>query len=353
MLTALSRGRERGQVVVLFALLIPVIFAIGAVVMDVGNWYTLRRHLQTQVDAAALAGGQSLYGCHQDSGGQNGAVAQAALNYAGDPTRDAAAKNLQLEANRKVHAVLNSSSYWPSAGTATDGSGYDYTEVSTDTDSPKIGLAGRPCYNGWIDVKATHDSPPLLWGLIPIHPSPKTVARVELQTATEAAGILPLGLPDNNPTYVAAIIVNLDAANWQTNASAVRGSGFLTQPTTVPAGLAGFNVYQGTITGVNGAIGGVNLNGAEDFGVFIMTTLNASAPSLSGSLDNICSQNPVPAGQLECFAYDGSGQELSFIHAYSDAAPASPTNPQLRQAPIVGGARPTLRASTGPGLTSI
>ena len=76
-------------------------------------------------------------------------------------------KNLQLAARQKVHAVLNSSSYWPSAGTATDGAGYDYTEVSTDADSPKIGLAGRPCYNGWIDVKATHDSAPLLWGLIP------------------------------------------------------------------------------------------------------------------------------------------------------------------------------------------
>ena len=68
---------------------------------------------------------------------------------------------------------MNSSSYWPSAGTATDGTGYDYTEVSTDADSPKIGLAGRPCYNGWIDVKATHDSAPLLWGLIPIPSQPE------------------------------------------------------------------------------------------------------------------------------------------------------------------------------------
>ncbi len=31
----------------LFALLIPVIFALGSIVMSVGNWYVLKRHLQT------------------------------------------------------------------------------------------------------------------------------------------------------------------------------------------------------------------------------------------------------------------------------------------------------------------
>ena len=36
---------------------IPVFFALAAIVLDVGNWYVHKRHLQTQVDAAALAGG--------------------------------------------------------------------------------------------------------------------------------------------------------------------------------------------------------------------------------------------------------------------------------------------------------
>ena len=98
------------------------------------------------------------------------------------------------------------------------------------------------------------------------------------------------------------------------------GSGFLVQPSTPPGpppALAGYNVYQGTVKGKDNGLGGVNLNGANNFGVFILTTLNSSAPSLSGSLDTICSQTPLPARQLECFAYDGSGQELSFIHSYS------------------------------------
>ena len=240
---AFSRD-ERGVYMVLMAILIPVLFALGAIVIDVGNWYVHRRHLQTQVDAAALAGGQSLFGCYQDTTGANGNVEQAALDYAGDPTRrPLTTVNLQVQASQKVHAVINSPNYW-SSGTPTDGTGYDYLDVSTDADSPKLGLPGRPCYNGWVDMKATDDQPTPLWGLIPLRPSPKTVARVELDTAVTVAGVLPLGLPDINPDWVAAIVVNEDAPNWQTNAFAVRKAGMLFSQTTPPSGLEGMNAYQ-------------------------------------------------------------------------------------------------------------
>ena len=201
-------------------------------------------------------------------------------------------------------------------------------DVSTDADSPKLGLPGRPCYNGWVDVKATDDQPTPLWGLIPLRPSPKTVARVELDTAVTVAGVLPLGLPDINPEWVAAIVVNEDAANWQTNALAVRGTGFLIKPSTSPSGTEGLNVYQGTLTGECG-VGCVNLNGANNFGVFILTSLSPTAPSLTGSLNTICGQTPVPAGQVECLAYDGSGQEVSFIHSYSTSAAPTAASPKL------------------------
>ena len=50
---------ERGQVVVLVALLLPMLLTLGALVIGVGNWYTHAKHLQTKVDAAAFAGGAS------------------------------------------------------------------------------------------------------------------------------------------------------------------------------------------------------------------------------------------------------------------------------------------------------
>lgn len=83
-----SRSRaEGGQVVVFFALLIPVLFAIGAVVIDVGNWYVHKRHLQTQVDAAALASGPEFVGCFLDPTNANLAIASRALAYSGDTYR--------------------------------------------------------------------------------------------------------------------------------------------------------------------------------------------------------------------------------------------------------------------------
>ena len=57
------RHSERGQVVILFALLLPVILTIGSIVVSAGNWYVLKRHLQTQVDSAAFAGAQEFTGC--------------------------------------------------------------------------------------------------------------------------------------------------------------------------------------------------------------------------------------------------------------------------------------------------
>ena len=48
---------DRGQVAVLFALLLPMLLALSAVVLDVGNWYVHAKNLQTKVDAAAFAGG--------------------------------------------------------------------------------------------------------------------------------------------------------------------------------------------------------------------------------------------------------------------------------------------------------
>ena len=76
--------RERGQVVVLFAIFIPVIFGLGAIVLDVGNWYVHKKHLQTQVDAAALAGGAEFQGCFLDQPTANQKVRAEALRYAGD-----------------------------------------------------------------------------------------------------------------------------------------------------------------------------------------------------------------------------------------------------------------------------
>ena len=94
---AKSLARESGQVVVLFALLLPVLFGLGAIVLDIGNWYVHKRHLQTQVDAAALAAAPSFSGCFFDPTAANLAIASTALSYAGDTARDPSSANQQVQ----------------------------------------------------------------------------------------------------------------------------------------------------------------------------------------------------------------------------------------------------------------
>ncbi len=176
----LQKERERGQVLVLVALLLPVFLGIGSIVIDVGNWYVLKRHLQTQVDAAALAGGPAFVGCFHDSGATTPAIQQQALAYAGDPTRDPAGHNPLMEDTADVHAVLNSTTYWSQG----------------DLPGATDWTAGTPCDTKFLDVKATDHDAPLLWKWIPAYPDLKTRARVEVSRIESTNGIRPLGVTE-------------------------------------------------------------------------------------------------------------------------------------------------------------
>lgn len=330
----ISLRDERGVSIFLFAILLPVILALGAVVLDVGNWYVHKRHLQTQVDAAALAGGSQLTGCQQDAANANSKTTQQALLYAGDPTRQPLTKNQQVQVASKAHVVLNSQSFW-SSGTTLGAAGYtstpDFTETA-DADSPKLGPTGGPCYLGWIDVKATDQNVPKIWGLIPGTTSPKTVARVELDQVQSLTGALPLGLNELDAQHVYAIVVDENVANWQTNPAGVVGHQELKPQNPAPSGLGGFQVYQNDGSSGFGALT-ADMGTAGNYGVVILTTYNSGGASFSGSLDTICGQNPTPAGQVQCFAYDGGGTDVSFIHTYSGGS----APPAVRDVKLVGG----------------
>jgi uncharacterized membrane protein len=71
---------ERGAVLVMAAIWHPVLLLFGTFVIDVGNWFVHKRHLQMQADAAALAGAQEFHypGC------SNSAVFARVADYGGD-----------------------------------------------------------------------------------------------------------------------------------------------------------------------------------------------------------------------------------------------------------------------------
>jgi hypothetical protein len=342
--------REGGQVIVLFALLVPVILTFGSIVVSAGNWYVLKRHLQTQVDMAALAGGQGFLGCSQNPALANANVSTAALKFSGDTAAArailpgsplTAPYNLQLEDSGDQRAVLNSTNYWPDAGAQTDGLLYDYTDVSTAADAPKLGVAGGPCYNGYLDVKATDNKAPLLFRWIPLFPSPKSKARVELREFQGGEGIRPIGVPEVDPTSVAVVFVNEDAVGGVTSASAIVGKGPLTfwdpddvDPLKRPPGeLAGVSAWHTTSpTGVT-----ANFNGNENFSAVVVASRDPgfSLNAGNGSLYDICHQNLT---QTHCYGPGTTLQQgISFIHSYTDAGGGTLQAPIIRGVDLYGG----------------
>ena len=102
--------------------------------------------------------------------------------------------NLQIQEPNDVRVALNSSAYWADANglvPGTDGYGLDNTLDSGDPD-----LLGDPCNERYLDVKATDDDAPLLWGLLPATPSPKSKARVEIHDVESLQGH---ALPGRSP----------------------------------------------------------------------------------------------------------------------------------------------------------
>lgn len=78
----MARGRERGQILAMYALLLPVLLCFGALVVDVGHAFVLKRHLQKSADAAALAAAQALPLSGSCAGSEEEAIAIA---YSGSP----------------------------------------------------------------------------------------------------------------------------------------------------------------------------------------------------------------------------------------------------------------------------
>jgi Flp pilus assembly protein TadG len=87
---------QRGQTVVLIAIVLPVLLGIGALAVDVAHLYVQKRHTQNAVDAAALAGAAQLTpgvacgGAYNTSGTCQFNVSQAVQqysNYNGGPNQ--------------------------------------------------------------------------------------------------------------------------------------------------------------------------------------------------------------------------------------------------------------------------
>ena len=319
-----ARGQEadqRGALTVLFALLLPVILILSVIVVDVGNWYVHSRRLQTMVDAGAFAGATKFVGCSfqfGDPDSANEGIRAMALNYSGDTERDPTTKNLQVQEPNDVRVVLNGARYWAD-GDPMDGVGLDNT---LDLDNNPA-TAGDPCSSKTLDVKATDDDAPLLFGFLPFVADPKKKARVEILQVKEQSGMLPWAVPDIEPAAVAAIFVDENDGVVKTppqplcNVTAVSCAGLPTPDSKLSYWVT--PAFEDLVDIVG-----------ENTGVVILVSKIDDTPMLTtgaGALTAMCTQSP---GLVSCYGGDGNQDGLTFIHGWSQLPGGTPVQPQIR-----------------------
>src|SRR5262249_545799 len=100
-------GGEDGAVLVWVAITLPLIVLLVSFVLGLGNWFAHQRHLQTQADAAALAGALEWGKCFGDKAAADAAINAAAQQYSGQA---AGAYNEQIggTSSDQIHYALNS-----------------------------------------------------------------------------------------------------------------------------------------------------------------------------------------------------------------------------------------------------
>jgi len=184
---------ERGGILVLGALLLPFLVLLIALSVDVGNWWVHKRHLQLQVDAAALAGGGLFGECFSNPSGANTAIQNEATKYSGAA---GSVYNGQVGGlNQGAVTVLYQSRTFAVGGPAPDD-----TETQPPCETPSF----------MFDVKGTEANLPLLFDFpgLDFVPSINAHARVQLRTVEVQEGMLPVAVPDLRFNFAFATFVN-------------------------------------------------------------------------------------------------------------------------------------------------
>ena len=178
---------ERGGVLVVVTLALPVLVLVAAFVIDVANWFEHKRHLQTQADAAALAAaGEMRFPC------ANEPVVQKATEYHGGP---GAAYNEQVGTTppENIHMEINRRHY--------------YNQTGPDDPVDATVNEASPCEARMVDVKLTETDLPWFFDVANVD-FINAHARVSLMAIKRASGALPVGVQDVSPKTAAVQFVD-------------------------------------------------------------------------------------------------------------------------------------------------
>jgi hypothetical protein len=153
-------------------------------VINIGTWFDHQRHLQLQADAAVMAGAASWGLPCSDT-----TIDDFAREYSGLPAIDGnytTVFNTQIGSGSTVTENINSDTY-------PDGAQSSPTDTTTYT--------GSPCSDGVVDVKMQESGLGWFAWATGIGPTIHAHARASLLAAPPMAGLAPLGVPEENPTF--------------------------------------------------------------------------------------------------------------------------------------------------------
>jgi hypothetical protein len=346
--SAVCSRDEHGQVAVFFALLLPVLFGLSAIVIGIGNWYTHAKHLQTKADAGAFAAGSVWsFPCGPPGGNVDQRIETAARTYLGPHTKADNTLYVGTTFNAQVggvgesdiHAVLNGPLWFDDDSTPSP------TEFSDPSDP-----SGSLCETKILDVKLTEDNSFPLASLIPLYPDIKRKARIEIDKITGLRGLLPISVRVPKPRSAAAVFYDETTGNILPNGvryfCEVAGLGGM------PAGLGAWTTYDPTNPLCDQL---VQINGSTmppNTGVAIATsfrppcsasvTTNCFEDTGFATVNDLCRQGSNQ--RVECF-YDEDVTDgvptvasgLQFIHGYPTTPAVTDGPPVLREAWLQGG----------------
>jgi Flp pilus assembly protein TadG len=204
------RADEGGAVLVITAVVLLTLLVFAAYAIDTGIWFVHHGHLQTEADAAALAGAQNFqYPCTtgvNTTGTTDNRIATTAHQYDGT-TLSSGGYNGQVAVTPTPSSTYSSSQH----NLISQINQSNFTNQSQPSDT---GLSGSPCTDGAIDVKLSETNLASFFPFV----SPKYItaqARVSIQQLASGSGSEPLAVPSPTPNVVSATLVdegNNDAA---------------------------------------------------------------------------------------------------------------------------------------------
>jgi len=295
-------ANERGAALLITAVALASLILVAALVVDVANWYVHKRHLQTQADAAAFAGGAAfkLPGCDP------AAIYKAVQQYSGVKNTALAVTapyNVQLgqTPDANVHVLVNThdpDGYWSNGYRA---NGQD------------------PCAASMVDVKMTESSLPWYLGGSFV-PAINAHARIAFRLVSNLKGQLPIGVVDVNPQSGAVIFYDeADPGNLSTTyVKYLRKIGTAN----------GLNEWANVDSSGSATPASVQMPASGRLGAVVAFSSDGpphSAPmSISGTVTDICGR-----ARVDCYnAPSSSG--LLFAHGFPTATGGKP--------PVVQGA---------------